>query len=528
MQQSSISETFLNTYFIKKRMETDKAKEEITEGTTKQTQQTTQTPASDPDKKSVKLNWTKIGIIALIIAIIALIIVLIIILTTRAPTTTKEVYNLNYSLETENGSIINQDTNEFEKGTVASTLQLASNQLDKELEGIHKGESKTITLEAKDAFGEYDDSKKFTYKRVSQENRSMEMNRSSWLTIQDFSDTFNEQPEINKTYTLSQAPWPFKVIEKNDTHVKVSQEAELNQEIPFGFFTYKVIGITNEKITLKLFGNDTVIPSPNGNLEINFTENEVITKLTPMVGQEVQLENYPKARVTGMNETHLFLDANHPYAGQKIIVKINVNDIKLVKTSISGKTVQHIEGAPTLQVFIMSYCPFGLQALKGLLPVWEKFQGKANIELRFVSYTMHGAKEDEENSRMICIREEQSSKLLPYLKCFVEAGDASGCIKKAGIDEGKLTSCMASRASQYMEEDKALNEKYGVQGSPTFVLDGKEANIYPRDPQSIATAICSAFKGSKPSVCSETFSKQNPSPGFGSGSSSSSSGGSCG
>ncbi len=85
---------------------------------------------------------------------------------------------------------------------------------------------------------------------------------------------------------------------------------------------------------------------------------------------------------------------------------------------------------------------------------------------------------------------------------------------------------MSTKASRYMEEDKELNEKYGIQGSPTYILDGKEANIYPRDPQSIATAICNAFKGNKPGVCSESFSTENPSPGFGSGSSSSA--GSCG
>jgi hypothetical protein len=79
-----------------------------------------------------------------------------------------------------------------------------------------------------------------------------------------------------------------------------------------------------------------------------------------------------------------------------------------------------------------------------------------------------------------------------------------------------------------MEVDKALNEEFGVQGSPTVILDGKEASVYPRDPASVAKALCAAFT-SKPSECSSTFDTTNPSPGFGGGSASSSgSGASCG
>ncbi|MEM4152553.1 MAG: hypothetical protein QXK80_00310 [Candidatus Pacearchaeota archaeon] len=493
---------------------------------TKTEEMTASEIVSSVETKSSKINWTKIGLIALIAAVIVLIVVLVLIFT--KPKATQEILNITYNIELENGTIIDSGINEFTKGNIASTLGFKTDKLDKELEVLTKGETKTITLEAKDAYGEYDNNKIYYYERIVTENRTKEVNRTNWITKNDFIDAFNEQPELNKLYTLEGAPWSYKVIELNDSHVKISQEPSLNQKIPFGLFSYEVIEITSEKIKLKLQGNNTTIPTENGDLEIKFTENEIITTLTPKIGQEVQLGNYPKGFVKELNSTHITIDSNHPFAGQKVIIKIILNDIKKIKTSGPTGAATKIPGAPTLQVFIMSYCPFGLQAVKGLLPVWEKFQNKANIELRFVSYTMHGQKEDEENNRMICIREEQSSKLIPYLKCFVEAGDASGCIKKTGIDENKLSSCMTTRASKYMEEDKALNEKYGVRGSPTFVLDGKEANIYPRDPQSIANAICNAFKGSKPNVCSEKFSTQNPSPGFGSGSSSSGSGGSCG
>jgi hypothetical protein len=329
-------------------------------------------------------------------------------------------------------------------------------------------------------------------------------------------------------------PWPYKVIELNATHAKLSQEATLNKEIPIGVLgTYRVIELTNDKIKIKLFGNDTIIPTASGDYIINFTENEVITTLVAQLGQEVELGDLPKARVTGMNATHIFLDANNQYAGKTITMQLTLLEKKTEK--ITGSAIKHIEGAPLMQVFIMSHCPYGTQIVKGLLPVWQAFKDKANIELRFVSYTMHGAQEDLDNSRIICIREEQSEKLIEYLNCFVygDGSEASSqtCIAQIAIDKTKLDSCVATKAASYYEQDKALNTQYSVQGSPTVIIDGKEAQIYPRDPQTIAKALCDVFTTNKPSVCSQTFSTTNPDPGFGGTSSSSSnstSAGSCG
>lgn len=40
----------------------------------------------------------------------------------------------------------------------------------------------------------------------------------------------------------------------------------------------------------------------------------------------------PKAKVTGMNETHIFLDANPELAGQTIIITIILHD-RYIETS---------------------------------------------------------------------------------------------------------------------------------------------------------------------------------------------------
>jgi hypothetical protein len=172
-----------------------------------------------------------------------------------------------------------------------------------------------------------------------------------------------------------------------------------------------------------------------------------------------------------------------------------------------------IESAPTLEVFVMSYCPYGIQMEKGMFPVYDLLKDKANFKIKFVSFAMHGEKEEKENARQICIREE-TGQFWQYLRCLAEKGDSSACIEQMGLNESEINDCMENKASDYMDADKELNVKYGIQASPTDVLDGKVIDLYPRSPESIKKAVCAAFDN-PPAECDKCLDKTNPSPGFG-------------
>ena len=70
-----------------------------------------------------------------------------------------------------------------------------------------------------------------------------------------------------------------------------------------------------------------------------------------------------------------------------------------------------------------------------------------------------------------------------------------------------------------------LNDKYGVRGSPTIVINDQTVNISPRSPENFKEIICQAFT-SPPKECSQNLSDEVSSPGIGGGTGSSS-GGSC-
>ena len=186
---------------------------------------------------------------------------------------------------------------------------------------------------------------------------------------------------------------------------------------------------------------------------------------------------------------------------------------------------------PVVELFVMSYCPYGTQIEKGIIPVVQALGSKIDFKLKFVSYTMHGDKENTENLREYCIDQTQNAKLLTYLTCFLKSSDAASCLKSTGVDESKVTSCMTAAAKKYDVSGTNFsvyaddNEKYSVQGSPTLIINGSAVDSS-RDSASLLKTICSGFK-TVPSECSTQLSSATPSSGFGDGTTSDSSSASC-
>ena len=183
---------------------------------------------------------------------------------------------------------------------------------------------------------------------------------------------------------------------------------------------------------------------------------------------------------------------------------------------------------PEAHAFIMSYCPYGLQFLKAYIPVIELLGDKADLQVNFVHYVMHGEKEMTENTRIYCIQKDHKDKLTDYLRCFVENDDPEGCMSEAGISKSSVEMCMQQTDEEFditktFEEseqqfppypiDATLANQYGVGGSPTFVVNGVTLSVN-RSPESIKQEICSAFN-TPPVECEQTLSTQTEAPGIG-------------
>jgi len=200
---------------------------------------------------------------------------------------------------------------------------------------------------------------------------------------------------------------------------------------------------------------------------------------------------------------------------------------------------------PVVQLFVMSYCPYGLQMEKGILPVAELLGSKIDFSIKFVYYAMHGKTELDEQLNQYCIEKEFNSKYLDYLSCFMGDGNTSKCITQVGVDATKLNTCIAAADTQFKVTElynnqstwisgqfpqfnvhKTENTKYGVQGSPTLVINDVQVESG-RDPASILNLICSSFT-TPPAECSTNLSSESPSPGLGYSGGTTGSSGSCG
>lgn len=187
---------------------------------------------------------------------------------------------------------------------------------------------------------------------------------------------------------------------------------------------------------------------------------------------------------------------------------------------------------PEVELFVMSYCPFGTQAEKGIIPVYELLGDKIDSNIRFVYYAMHGEDEVTENLNQYCIQKEQNDKYLDYLTCFLDEGDGEGCIDEVKINKAKLKSCTSKADKEFditknledtdsylsgkfpmFNTDLEANQKYEVGGSPTLVINGVQASSG-RDSASYLKVICEAFN-EPPEECNEELSSASPSPGFG-------------
>ncbi len=186
---------------------------------------------------------------------------------------------------------------------------------------------------------------------------------------------------------------------------------------------------------------------------------------------------------------------------------------------------------PNVELFVMSHCPYGTQIEKGILPVLDTLGDKIDFELKFCDYIMHGKKEIDEQLVQYCVQKEEPNKFSDYLTCFLEEGNGDDCLTKTKINTGKIDSCVASTDKTYNVsknfEDKSTykgrfptfdvykedNEKYGVGGSPTLVINGATIRSG-RDSATLLASICSGFEN-PPAECNEELSSASPSPGFG-------------
>lgn len=204
---------------------------------------------------------------------------------------------------------------------------------------------------------------------------------------------------------------------------------------------------------------------------------------------------------------------------------------------------------PLTELFVMSFCPYGIEAEKAMQPVVNLLGSAATIEPHFIiqvldktnaermlkgtGYTLaekflslgdkyllslHGPNEAAEDVRQAVILKNYGQqtfwKYVSYVNANCSLSDINTCWKSAasaaGLSVSAIESKMATDGLAAMIADQALADKYKVSGSPTTIINGAHYSGG-RTPESFKNAVCSGFE-TAPESCSQTLNDTQTSP----------------
>lgn len=176
------------------------------------------------------------------------------------------------------------------------------------------------------------------------------------------------------------------------------------------------------------------------------------------------------------------------------------------------------DNKPTVNLFVMSQCPYGVQAEAAMKPVLDALGDSVEFKLDFIAgdngdgtfKSLHGQAEADEDIRQLCIKKLAPKKLMDYVMCQNKdarnvAANWEKCASEVGVDKDQLKSCAeGAEGKELMSKSVELANTFGASGSPTMAIDGADYQGA-RTSTGFMAAICLAFDGAKPEGCNTKF-----------------------
>jgi glutaredoxin len=182
---------------------------------------------------------------------------------------------------------------------------------------------------------------------------------------------------------------------------------------------------------------------------------------------------------------------------------------------------------PSTELFVMSFCPYGVQAENAMEPVVDLLGTKADITVRYIASvngttvdsvkSLHGLTEAKEDLRQLCIMKSYPDKYWDYLnlinaQCYPvwqNATQLASCQKnvtaKLGITD--IDTCASgSEGLALLRADEAITKNLKITGSPTLLINGQKYSGQ-RTAEAFKQGICSHFE-TPPAECSVNLSAQ--------------------
>ncbi len=207
--------------------------------------------------------------------------------------------------------------------------------------------------------------------------------------------------------------------------------------------------------------------------------------------------NPKKTNIRSGKDTSLCLECHDPKhsPGFAEVVKLHTKDVDHSREPMNLEELLASRiarmGKPTLELFVMSYCPYGIQAEQKIIPIVKKFGDKIDFKLRFIAQekdeptsqditpfvSLHGYPEVAENIRQLLIAREYPEQYLDYLLCRGKKLNKSweDSAKKCNIDIEKIERLFNTpEAEQLFRENIKRSTELSIKASPTILVDGHQ------------------------------------------------------
>jgi len=202
---------------------------------------------------------------------------------------------------------------------------------------------------------------------------------------------------------------------------------------------------------------------------------------------------------------------------------INVAEFEAAASTNSGSAAVSEDipktDKPVVDLYVMSFCPYGNKAEETMYPVYQALKNKVTWNIHYIVgvsgttvQSLHGQPEVDQDMREVCVKENYGLdafwKFVSYVNqnCGSNGACWKDAAKTANVDTAKIESCVSAKGLDYMKAEQAASDAAGAQGSPTMKINGVETSSVYKYGQSSSyqKAICDAFN-TAPAECAKVI-----------------------
>jgi predicted DsbA family dithiol-disulfide isomerase len=206
-------------------------------------------------------------------------------------------------------------------------------------------------------------------------------------------------------------------------------------------------------------------------------------------------------------------------AGMMLMWAIQVRGGGSIKADSSGpsaasRPTKVNPGAVKAEFYVMSQCPYGVQAVNGVKDAVDKLGADVDFQIDFIGNatpdgnlsSMHGPNEVTGDITQLCAMKYAPAKYLNMIACQNKnyreiATNWEQCATEIGAPMDKMRACVSGPEGKKLLTDSfQRSQQRGATGSPTIYIGGKQYSGQ-RKPNDFVRAICAEYKDKKPAVC---------------------------